>query len=178
MPRRHQGKSIAAAVALAAALAPAARADACIDEGTAVLLGIGALLTPADIGVAVPAAAASSPRLVIGWSWQIPLTGGALDTHPGRHRVVPEVDLLPLPAGVSLRGRFGYRYARRHLFAGAGVGLDGAGPNLSPELGVRFAHFNTGDDDIDTSMHLLARAELAPETGVRGATILLGWNLF
>ena len=32
---------------------------------------------------------------------------------------------------------------------------------------------------VDPSLHLVARAEVAPESGqVRGATILLGWNLF
>jgi hypothetical protein len=80
---------------------------------------------------------------------------------------------------VSWRGRLGYRYGRRHIFAGAGFGVDGAGLNLSPELGVKFAHDSRGDDEFDASLHLLARAEIAADSGhVRGATILLGWNIF
>jgi hypothetical protein len=36
-----------------------------------------------------------------------------------------------------------------------------------------------GDKEFDPSMHLLARAEIAPDSGeVRGGTVLLGWNLF
>lgn len=177
MQMHRIGTGIAAATVLAAVLAPAARAEACIDERTLALIAIGTVLTPADVGVAWPVADASSARLVIGWSWQIPLTGGALDRNPGRHRIVPELDLLPSTDGVALRGRLGYRYARRYLFAGAGAGIDGVGPNLSPELGVKFAHDDTpGDNGL--SMHLLVRAEIAPESGVRAATILLGWNLF
>jgi hypothetical protein len=65
------------------------------------------------------------------------------------------------------------------MFAGAGVGVDGAGLNLSPELGVKFLHGDTNNHEIDVSMHLLARAEIAPESGnLRGATVLLGWNVF
>ena len=121
----------------------------------------------------------SAPRLVVGWSWQIPLGGDGAD-YPTRHRIVPAVDLLPRSDGATWRGRLGYRYARRHLFAGAGVGIDRAGVNLSPEVGVKFLHLEApGDPDMDLSMHLLARAEIAADTGhLRGGTILLGWNLF
>ena len=89
------------------------------------------------------------------------------------------MDLLPHSDGADWRGRLGYRYGRRWAFGGVGVGIDGAGANLSPELGVKFAHGNRADDDVDLSLHLLARAEIVPDTGhVRGATVLLGWNLF
>jgi hypothetical protein len=87
---------------------------------------------------------------------------------------------LPWVLGLlSARGRIGYRYGRRWAFGGVGVGLDGAGGHLSPELGVKFAHAEDGDGAIDLSSHLLARAEIAPDSGgIRGATVLLGWNVF
>ena len=178
MRNRQPGKWIILVGPVLLMLAPAARANACVDTGALGIIAAAALLTPGDIGVALPVAEASTARLVVGWSWQIPVSLGE-NPHPMRHRIVPAVDLLPHPDGVSWRGRLGYRYGRRHLFAGAGAGVDGAGPNLSPELGVKFAHHNSGDDDFDLSLHLLARAEIAPESGrVRGATVLLGWNIF
>ncbi len=168
----------AAAVALIAALAPAARARACVTEGQAVAFGVGALLVPSDIGVAVPTANPSIANFVLGWSWQLPVAGFAAEST--RHRIVGGVDVLPHSGGASWRGRLGYRYGRRHVFAGAGVGADGAGVNLSPEIGLKFMNADDGSDhSIDPSLHLLARAEIAPESGhARGATVLLGWNLF
>jgi len=53
-------------------------------------------------------------------------------------------------------------------------------PNLSPELGVKFLHAEgpSKSDGVDMSLHLLARAEIAPDAAaVRGVTVLLGWNL-
>jgi hypothetical protein len=174
---RQPGRWIVAAAGLLAALAPAAEAKACVDGEALAILGATALLTPGDIGVALPAADGSTARLVLGWSWQIPLDADSSTTH--RHRIVPEVDLLPRSGGVSGRGRLGYRYGRRHAFAGAGLGIDSAGANVSPEVGVKFLHAQSGDDEFDASLHLLARAEIAPDSGnVRGATVLLGWNVF
>src|SRR5262249_22543542 len=141
-------------------LAPASAAYACVDGPAIVIGGALALLTPGDIGVALPAADAASPGLVLGWSWQIPLSSEGLDA-PAHHRLVPSVDLLPHSGGASWRGRLGYRYGRRHLLAGAGVGIDGAGVNLSPEIGVKFLHADKeSGDGIDFSMHLLGRAEI------------------
>ena len=158
-----------------AALLPAARAQAYsgggLERETGLAVGLLALVVvvPGDVGVAVRTADPSA-RLLIGWSLQIPLE------HELRHRLVPSLDLLPQD-GPSVRGRLGYRYARRHAFAGAGVGLDAAGANLSPEIGVKFAHSERESDSIDLSLHLLARAEIAPDSGrVRGVTVLLGWN--
>jgi hypothetical protein len=177
MRNRQPGRWIVAVGGLLTALLAASTSEACVDEKALAIVGLGALLTPGDIGIALPAADASTARLVIGWSWQIPVSA---DSREGlRHRLVPEVDLLPRSDGVSWRGRFGYRYGRRHLFAGAGLGADAAGVNLSPELGVKFLHAERDDDEFDASLHLLARAEIATDTGrVRGATVLLGWNLF
>jgi hypothetical protein len=178
MRNGQPGKWIIAAAGLLAALAPASKAHGCVDSEALVIIGAAALLVPADMGVALPGADASSPRLVVGWSWQIPLTDGSA-ARGMRHRLVPEVDLLPHSGGASWRSRLAYRYGRRHVFAGAGVGADGAGVNVSPELGVKFLHATGADDEFDASMHLLARAEIAPDSGdVRGATVLLGWNLF
>lgn len=167
-----------AAGALLVVLAPASRAKAHYDVAPALAASAAALLAPGDIGVAVPVAETAPSRFVLSWSWQIPVAGIA-DDHAARHRVVPEVNLLPHSGGADWRGRLGYRYGRRHMFAGAGIGIDGAGLNLSPEIGVKFLHADARDKQIDASMHLLARAEIAPESGgVRGATVLLGWNLF
>lgn len=164
--------------ALVVVLASASKAKAHFDAATGLAVGAAALLAPGDVGVAVPTAETSPSRFVIGWSWQVPVAGFA-EGHVVRHRIVPGVDLLPHSDGVSWRGRLGYRYGRRHMFAGAGVGVDGAGLNLSPELGVKFLHGDTNNHEIDVSMHLLARAEIAPESGnLRGATVLLGWNVF
>lgn len=160
------------------ALVIAPRANACVNGEMLAFAGAAALLTPGDLGVAVPATDASPSRFVLSWSWQIPVAG-IDDGNLARHRIVPEVDLLPHSGGASWRGRLGYRYGRRHLFAGAGVGLDGAGFNLSPEVGIKFLHAEKSEDEFDASLHLLARAEIAPDSGqLRGGTVLLGWNLF
>jgi len=177
MRKRQPGKWIVAAAGLLAVLAPASKAHACVDSEALAIIGAATALVPADMGVALPAADASTARLVIGWSWQLPVSDG--NGHGIRHRVMPEVDVLPHSGGADWRGRLGYRYGRRHMFAGAGFGFDAAGVNVSPELGVKFLHATGADDEFDASMHLLARAEIAPDSGgVRGATVLLGWNLF
>lgn len=161
--------------ALTLLVARQARADA----DTYIYGTIGCLL-PADVGVAIPSDD-SAPRFVIGWTWQLPLI---LSTHPSHsllhQRLVPSVELLPEAAGVAWRGRIGYRVDVHHVFAGAGVGVDRAGANLSPEFGVKFAHlFDEPTYDIDISIHMLVRAEIAPESGhLRGATVLFGWNIF
>lgn len=137
-----------------------------------IIPAVAAVLAPSEVGVTASGANAEASRFVLGWSYQLPIDRLA------RHRIVPSIDLLP-GGSVSWRGRLGYRYGRRHVFAGAGVGIDGVGPNVAPEIGVKFGHLTPGDDDIDASLHLLARAEIAPESGhVRGGTILLGWNLY
>lgn len=182
MRRCNSGRWLAVVGGLGIALAPAAaKADAPalpIDEGDVVCIAVVGALLPADIGVAIPTASASSPSFVLGWSWQLPVSGFVGD-HTMHHRVLAAVDLLPHSDGADWRGRFAYRYGRRHAFGGVGFGIDGAGWNLSPELGVKFAHAEGDGEESDASFHLLARAEIAPDTGrVRGGTVLLGWNLF
>jgi hypothetical protein len=178
MHRRCLQSIVAAAVAggLLTCVAPAAASDLVLPGSDWAVLGLaaGALLLPSEVGLAAPTANASSANFVLGWSWQIPVTGDR-GLH---HRVVTTVDLLPHADSADWRGRIGYRYARRWVFGGAGVGFDGASGFLSPELGVKFAHA-TSDEDIDLSLHLLARAEIAPDTGHVGAvTVLFGWNIF
>ena len=173
---------IAVVGGLLTVLSPAAaKADPSVipfsSDGAVLAAAAGALLLPSELGVAVPTARASSANFVVGWSWQIPVSGWVGDGGL-HHRVVTTVDLLPHSDSADWRGRVGYRYARRWVFGGAGVGFDGESGFLSPELGVKFAHA-TGDEDIDLSLHLLARAEIAPDTGqVRAATVLFGWNIF
>jgi hypothetical protein len=181
MHTREAGRWIAVVGGLLMVLAPAAaKADGPFVPDGKLLLALGAaFVLPSEVGVAIPTADASSASFVLGWSWQVSVSE-CFGEHTQRHRLVGAVDLLLSNAdGADWRGRFGYRYGRRWAFGGVGVGVDGAGASLSPEMGVKFAHYNDANRDIDTSLHLLARAEIAPETGhVRGATILLGWNLF
>jgi len=173
------GQWMAAVGGLVIVLAPAgAKADppAMFGEGAAFAVAAGAVLLPSEYGVAIPTADAANTNFVLGWSLQIPVSAWFGD-HAMHHRVVGSVDLLPHSDGADWRGRVAYRYGARHGFAGLGFSVDGAGASLSPELGVKFAHADKADYDIDMSLHLLARAEIAPESGhVRGATILLGWN--
>jgi hypothetical protein len=186
MRKRRPGRWIAGAAGLlAAALAPAGRAHAdAFGDAVAV---VGGVLAPADVGVTVPRPDLGTAGPVIAWSVQIPLafqaSGPSLSWPASPHRIVPEIELLPHVGAVSWRGRLGYRYAGRTLIAGAGASVDGPNMSLSPELGLKFAHAFNGrfadDIGIDLSMHLLARAEIAPESGhLRGVTFMLGWNLF
>jgi hypothetical protein len=174
------GQCIATVGGLLIVLAPAgAKADppAPFSEGAGFAAAAGAVLLPSEYGVAIPTADAAGTNFVLGWSLQIPVSAWFGD-HTMSHRVVGGLDLLPHADGADWRGRVGYRYAGRHAFAGLGVAIDGAGGSLSPELGLKFLHADKADYDIDMSLHLLARAEIAPESGhVRGATILFGWNL-
>ena len=178
---RKPGAWIAGVGGLLTVLVPAAaHADGALgyDSGVVVAVVACAILLPSEIGAAVPTADPSAANLVIGWSWQVPIDAGKLVEYASRHRVVGGVDLLPSSGGVSWRGRLGYRYGRRHAFGGAGVGLAGGAVNLSPELGVKFMHDSESNPGgLDLSLHLLARAEIEPESGhLRGGTILLGWN--
>jgi hypothetical protein len=181
MHARKPGRWIPAVGGLLILLAPAAaKADPpsiATKENVALAVGA-ALLLPSEVGVAIPTADPSAAHVVLGWSWQFPFSEAFGDRNL-HHRVVGAVDLLPHSDGADWRARVGYRYARRHAFGGVGLGIDGAGGSLSPELGVKFAHADRDDDVVDLSLHLLARAEIAPETGhVQGATVLLGWNVF
>jgi hypothetical protein len=159
---------------LALLSASTARADA-----GAIALGALGGLVPGDVGIA--ASDPANPRLLIGWSYQIPLplfTANAAASDLIHHRLVPAVELLPT-GSVAWRGRFGYRYDRNHAFGGLGVGVDRSGVNVSPELGVKFLQvlYEPGWG-IEMSLHLLARVEIDAETGhPRGGTFLLGWNL-
>ena len=176
---RKRGTWIAALITLTVAPRYATACAGCFAPDVSVILGAGAAaLLPSDVGIAIPVTDAAPTRFVLGWFWQIPIGADGLFRGSGHHRVVPAVDLLPHAGGASVRGRLGYRYGRRHAFGGAAIGIDGDGMTLSPEVGVKFLHVYS-NDAIDASLHLLARADIAPDTGhVRGATVLLGWNLF
>ena len=145
-------------------------------EGVLSAAAIG-FLGPSDVGVAVPLAGRSPPAVVLGWSWQIPLGGASPLEHPSRHRIVPGFDLVLHADGPSFCGRLGYRYAWRHVFTGLGIGFDATGATLSPELALKFAHADLGDEAADLSLHVVARPDISLETGrFRGASVLFGWN--
>ena len=158
-----------------AVLAPtAAKADGVFaPDGKLMLVAVAVFVLPSEVGVAIPTADASRANFVLGWSWQLPVG----DT--GNNRVLGAVDLLPHADGADARGRVGYRYSRRYAFGGLALAVDGAGASLSPELGVKFGHVYKRGDIIDPAFHLLARAEVAPDTGrLLGTTVLLGYDLF
>jgi hypothetical protein len=171
-PRKPTAAALGLLALLSSPTARAQAADGFVKAGAC-------LLIPGDFGVALPDP--TTARFVLGWSWQIPphLWSDRYPDEHVHHRLVPAVDLLPHPGGASWRGRLGYRYDRDHLFGGVGVGLDNAGVNLSPEVGVKFLHLVYEPKiGVEASLHLLARAEFDPRSGrLRGATFLLGWNV-
>ncbi|HEY7372816.1 MAG TPA: hypothetical protein VIF57_11690 [Polyangia bacterium] len=166
--------SLVVAAALLAASAPARTAHA---DGVPIgwphyaLMYAPVALFPSEVGVVVRP---SGANFVFGWSCQVPF-GDQL-----QHRIAGNVDLLLRSSGVdSAYGRLGYRYTGRRLFAGAGAGIEPGAVTVSPELGVKLAHHERDyGDGLDTSVHVVARADLAAATGGVSATILLGWNAF
>jgi hypothetical protein len=154
----------------------APRAHACVDGPTMAAIAIGALIIPSELGATTTRAPEPATKVVIGWSWQVPVRFG----ESPYHRVVAGVDLEPGPGGVAWRGRAGYRYMRRHAFGGMGGTLATGGFTLSPEIGVKFAHATPpSSDPTDPAVHLLARVEVEPTSGqLRAATLLLGWTVF
>jgi hypothetical protein len=182
--RNHQSGRWLAAVAgllMFVSYARVCSAGPSPSDGTiAGLIAAGLLVPvlPSDAGAVI--SADGSPRFALEWSWQIPVSDSSFENL--RHRLVPSVGLVIGDGGPSWRGRLGYRYGREHFFAGAGMGLDAAGLSFSPEIGVRFAHFMDGEgrrSGLDPALHLLARADVAVESGrVQGGTLFLGWNLY
>jgi len=167
-------------MALLVAAAPSAQASGhlpsfnpfdCWPSATAVWLG---LIFPSDAGLFVPASGA--PEFDVGWSWQIPITFSC------RGRLTGGVELLPTGPDL-VRGRVGYRYARRYFLAGFGASFSGSGNSWSPEIGVQFAHGRIGsppseygEKESENVAHLLVRGEF--DSQFRGLTILLGWDVF
>ena len=60
---------------------------------------------------------------------------GSVEVHCDPSQSVRVVFGVSSGAAVNA-GRLGYRYGRRHAFAGAGLGIDSAGANVSPEVVV------------------------------------------
>lgn len=149
---------------------------AAASDGLLFMFGVVVLALPAHVGADVRPDGDSPARVVVGWSYQIPLGHARLIdqlTDPSPHRFVFGGDLL-LGGGTGGRARLGYRFSTDRLFAGAGVAGTTAGLTLSPEVGVKFAHFGYNEQ---SSLHLLARAEIEPDLRrVRATTIVLGWN--
>jgi hypothetical protein len=166
-----QTRSVVTLGVLAAGLLLARPAAASGEYPELALVVVGALVLPSDVGTDIPATGESRARVVVGWSYQVPLGSWKGELH---HRAVFGADLL-FVGGFGGRGRVGYRYATQWLFAGAGVSATGDGPTWSPEVGVKFAHLVKGESQ---SLHVLVRGEVAPDLQqLQGATVLLGWNL-
>jgi hypothetical protein len=67
------------------------------------------------------------------------------------------------------------------LFGGLGAAFDRKETTASPELGVRFFRgfdevYHGSQSIIAVSWHILVRADVGRDLGVRGATILFGWH--
>ena len=160
-----------AAVALTTGFAQATPGAGLADPG---FLGgaAAALLLPSDIGADIPANGdgESQTRVVVAWSYQIPISERGFDWQ-SPHRVVVGADLL-FRGGTGGRGRLGYRFSTDNVFFGAGVSASSMGATWSPELGFKFP------DSYPSSLHVLVRGEIEPRfQGVSAVTLLFGWNL-
>jgi hypothetical protein len=142
-----------------------------------VILG---LFAPSEIGVVFPHDSQQTVELALGWSWQVPIpTISSNDLLASRHHLAGGVDYVPADAGPHLRGRVGYRYDRRHWFAGPAVEHAGNGLGWSPEVGVKFFNFRAATQTASPSLHVLVRADVA--TGLdslRDVVVLFGWSVF
>ena len=147
---------------------------AAADHEDLILWGAAALIAPAHVGADLPRGGDGPTRVVVGWSYQLPVDLRKLDVSDWDwpHRVVFGGDLL-FRGGTGARGRVGYRYATQRVFAGAGVSVSGAGVTFSPELAIKFGRF-----DLPPSIHLLMRGEIAANfQRAPAVTFLLGWSL-
>jgi hypothetical protein len=136
-------------------------------EGYFIALGAAASIIPSETGLLVTD---DGPRFVLGWSLGVPVAD--------KHHIVGGFNWVPDGGRHDVEGRLGYRYAPGRAFVGFGVALDPAGPTWSPEIGFNFIPWRGIDDADNAGVHLLIRAEIAPELNqVRGATVLLGWTI-
>lgn len=170
-----RARSVITLGTLAAALLVARPAAADPNYDRLVSFGVLALIAPAHVGADVSPDASAPTRGVVGWSYQIPIkTQYDDDALNSPHGLVFGGDVL-FHGGVDGRGRVGYRYSTYRWFGGAGVSVTGTGATLSPEVGVKFAHFSDGKRP---SLHVLVRGEVAPTLAkTPTATIAFGWNL-
>ncbi len=138
------------------------------------------LFAPSEIGVVFPHDSQQTVEFVLGWSWQVPIpTISSNDLLASRHHLAGSVDYVPADAGPHVRGRVGYRYDRRHWFAGLAVEHAGNGLGWSPEVGVKFFNFRPAIQTVSPSLHILVRADVA--TGLdsfRDVVVLFGWSVF
>lgn len=136
----------------------------------AVLVILGAAI-PSEFGAFVPDRDA---KFLLGWAWQVPLP---MAPH---HRIIGGVDYIFGDVADHARGRIGYRYDRRYLIGGVAAAFDNDGMSWSPEVGVKFLHFDADKDALaDPSLHVLVRANVAATFDrFIGLTILLGWSIF
>jgi hypothetical protein len=169
-----QGRRLVILGTVAAGLLLARPAAADPDWGTFFIVGAAALVGPAHVGVDLSPRSDDTPHAILGWSYQIPISTKPFVDGASPHRAVFGWDLL-FHDGVGGRGRVGYRYGTRWLFAGVGGAVSGAGPTLSPEAGFKFGHFSRHGSP---SLHVLVRGEIQPDfQRVQAITMALGWSL-
>ncbi|HEY6476500.1 MAG TPA: hypothetical protein VI456_07940 [Polyangia bacterium] len=134
-----------------------------------------ALLVPSEFGASIPTHDADAgTEFVLGWAWQAPVPPSEPASH---HRIVAGIDYLPTADGNHVRSRIGYRYDRRHLFAGLAVGVEHQGFLWSPEIGAKLFNLAPASKPFSGSVHLLVRGDVAPRVdALRGVTVLLGWS--
>jgi hypothetical protein len=140
------------------------------DSSAAAAIGIPLMLLPGEIGSLLSDKEAAFD---LGWSWQMPVTSSF------RHRIAGGLDWVPGSHDHRFRGRIGYRFGLRHFFTGIGPAFDHSGATWSPEFGVKFAHSTKIDQQIDFSLHVVVRADIATAVDqFRALTVLFGWNAF
>jgi hypothetical protein len=135
-----------------------------------VVVGTFALVAPSEIGTLIHDRRAD---FVLGWSWQVPITRSF------HHRLVGGLNWAPWTPDHHFGQRLGYRFGARDFLIGMGVAHDNSNTTLSPEVGLKFVHGSGRDPQLDVSLHILVRIDVAPALGAfRTATVFLGWNLF
>jgi len=93
-------------------------------------------------------------NVALGWALQLPVS------HSLRHRIAGGLDWVPTSEDHHFRGRIAYRFGRRHFFTGLGPAFDHAGTTWSPELGVKFAHAESAEEQLDLCKHTAVTGQM------------------
>lgn len=182
-----------AAVLVCASAPRAARADL---DGfpSAIAIGAGLSLLPSEVGGDVPLDVAGSGRILVAWSFQIPVLRDSAGTTAvsSNHRVVlaPGLALGEQrgatagdEADVTFRARAGYRWVHHPsegvfgVLAGIGTTMEFwpvVRPSLSPEIGLHVGRCCSSPEG-NVTLILRGDAWLAGADALR-ASALIGWT--